>query len=199
MMESSRVSGPSGALDRLRRVTRVLLGYVARCGYQLLDPLQRNRYPVGGYLSGPWAVLGPRMKSAGGRRIAGGSTSMTWPYWSIARYGFTYCPQPSQTSRLRTERSPETCRQGCGAVKCCNRYLHVACRVGNLRHARETARDRPQVPSSRRQWPAPACTRGQLDAVLGDCQRVANRARRGARRRQRAGRVDAPTGQAMRF
>jgi hypothetical protein len=30
------------------------------------------------------------------------------------------------------QRSPETCRQGCDAVKCCNRYLHVSCRVGNF-------------------------------------------------------------------
>ena len=37
---------------------------------------------------------------------------MTWPYWSIARYGVTYCPATITDVSATNPRSPETCWQG---------------------------------------------------------------------------------------
>ncbi len=65
---------------------------------QLFDHSRVGRYPVGGHLSVPCAVLEDAGEEpAGGRQSRFGeiSTSMIWPYWSIARYGYTHRPAPS--------------------------------------------------------------------------------------------------------
>jgi hypothetical protein len=76
-------------------VIRVLLGDVTRGGEQLLDHSRVGRCPVGGHLArAPAVIEGADEESAGGSQIrfSDTNTSMTWPYWSIARYRYTHRP-----------------------------------------------------------------------------------------------------------
>ncbi len=72
MMKPNRISGLQAPVIGFDGGTRVLLGDGARGGYQLLDHSRVDRCPVGGYLSGPWAVLeNADEKPPGGRQIPG--------------------------------------------------------------------------------------------------------------------------------
>jgi hypothetical protein len=69
-------------------VIRVVLHDMARRGQQLIEHPRIRRSSVGAHLCWAWAMLeGAGEELASGRQIrfSDTNTSMTWPYWSIAR------------------------------------------------------------------------------------------------------------------
>jgi hypothetical protein len=76
-------------MARFDGIVGVLLGDVAGGGQPLVKHAGVGRCPVGGDLTRVSAVLeGVGEEPPRGRqiRLSETSTSMTWPYWSIARY-----------------------------------------------------------------------------------------------------------------
>lgn len=125
---------PQPSLERAMigcdRVIGVLLGDVADGKCQVVEHARLGLCPVRGHFSGLRPVpQGPGEEPASGRQVAllDTSMSMTWLYWSMARYSQTHRPATFTDVSSMNKRSPGTRRRGraasisSGANRCTHR------------------------------------------------------------------------------